>query len=119
MQAERRRFGDKQDISLGELAREESYKTKKYSVNSGNRRRINLSDTDFIRESRWLYKNKIRREYRHLSGMQLTHMFQFVKFRDTAKYLELQLPFPGIDLDREEEELLNRWFEYVFRRVSG
>ncbi len=110
-------FGDKQDISLLEVQEEERHETKRLRKWKNKDERIKLSKTTYILDTAKINKNKIRKEYKNLSAMQLTHHFQFVKFRETNNHLYLELPYPGADLDQEEEELLRRWFDFVYLRV--
>ncbi len=111
-------FGDKQDISLLEVREEEQHQTKQLRKRKKGIGRIKLSRTTFILDEAKIYKPRRRREYKDLSAVQLTHSFQFVKFRETDDYLYMELPYPGADLDPEEDELLKQWFEYVYSRVA-
>ena len=111
-------FGDEQDISLLEVQEEEQYEMKQLRKRKNGKGRINLSRTTFILDEAKIYKPRRRREYKGVSAVQLTHRFQFVKFRETNDYLYLELPYPGADLDPEEDELLKQWFKYVYSRVA-
>ncbi len=58
-------------------------------------------------------KSRVGRTFKALSAMDLTHLFQFVKFRETSEYFHMELPYPSANLDPEEEELRIRWCKYV------
>ncbi len=110
-------YGEEQDLKMLDM-KDEKYATEpfKNGIKSGGS--LRLSNTNFILKDKWIYTKKIRREFRNMNPMILTHLFQFVKFRKTDKYLFLELPYPHADLDPEEEELLGKWFDYVCSRVE-
>jgi hypothetical protein len=111
---EQRVFGDEQDITLLHVKDEERHETEKIDRRRGPKPKMHVSEQAVLIDRTRLHNRTNRsRGYKHFSAMQLTHEFQFVSFRETDSYLVLELYYPEGDLDRDEEELLKRWFGYV------
>jgi superfamily II DNA or RNA helicase len=112
-------FRGNQDLTLSEVEKEEHYETRKLRFNKDIRTEHTESGKTLLIGTCKIYEKDIRREFIKTSALHLTHLFQFIKFRRTNKYLFLDLPYPDGDLDNNEEQLLKKWFEYVVSRVKS